>query len=98
LETAPETIADGVRTLSIGRKNFEVLIANGLMDDIVTVTEREIETALLTAWLRCKIALEPTGALSLAAFLAGKLPPSRRVGLVLSGGNADPALVARLLR
>ena len=98
LETAPETIADGVRTLSIGRKNFEVLIANGLMDDIVTVTEREIEMALLTAWLRCKIALEPTGALSLAAFLAGKLPPSRRVGLVLSGGNADPALVARLLR
>jgi threonine dehydratase len=64
----------------------------------VTVSEQEIERALLTAWLRCKIALEPTGALSLAAFLAGKLPAVGRIGLVLSGGNADAALVARLLQ
>ena len=98
LTTSPTTIADGVRTLSIGEKNFEVLVARGLMDDIVTVTEREIEQALLTAWLRCKIALEPTGALTLAAFLAGKLPAVPRLGLVLSGGNADAALVARLLQ
>ena len=98
LMAAPITIADGVKTLSIGAKNFEVLIENGLMDDIVTVTEEELEQALLTAWLRCKIALEPTGALSLAAFLAGKLGSGRRVGLVLSGGNADPSLVARLLQ
>ena len=98
LTAPPATIADGVKTLSIGARNFEVLIENGLMDDIVTVTEKELEQALLTAWLRCKIALEPTGALSLAAFLAGKLGGGRRVGLVLSGGNADPALVARLLR
>jgi len=98
LAAAPVTIADGVKTLSIGARNFEVLIENGLMDDIVTVSEQELEQALLTAWLRCKIALEPTGALTLAAFLAGKLGGGRRVGLVLSGGNADPALVARLLQ
>ena len=98
LAAPPNTIADGVKTLSIGAKNFEVLVGNGLMDDIVTVTEAEIEEALLTAWLRCKLALEPTGALTLAAFLAGKLPVAGRIGLVLSGGNADPALVARLLR
>lgn len=97
LDTAPGTIADGVRTLSIGLRNFEVLIERGLMDDIVTVTEAEIEAAVLCAWLRFKLALEPTGALTLAAFLAGKLPPEGRLGLVLSGGNADPALVARLL-
>jgi threonine dehydratase len=93
-----ETIADGVKTISLGAKNFEVLVANGLMDDIVTVTEPEIEQALLTAWLRCKIALEPTGALTLAAFQAGKLPAVKRLGLILSGGNADPVLVARLLQ
>jgi threonine dehydratase len=93
-----ETIADGVKTVSLGARNFEVLVVNGLMDDIVTVTEREIEQALLTAWLRCKIALEATGALPLAAFLAGKLPADGRIGLVLSGGNADAALVARLLQ
>jgi threonine dehydratase len=98
LERPPETIADGVKTLSIGRRNFETLVQNRLMDDIVTVSEAEIEQALLTAWLRCKLALEPTGALSLAAFLAGKLPDARRIGLVLSGGNADPSLVARLLQ
>ncbi len=98
LAAPPDTIADGVKTLSIGPRNFEVLVGNGLMDDIVTVTEAEIEEALLTAWLRCKLALEPTGALTLAAFLAGKLPAAGRIGLVLSGGNADPALVARLLR
>lgn len=98
LTAPPDTIADGVKTLSIGARNFEVLIENGLMDDIVTVSEKELEQALLTAWLRCKMALEPTGALTLAAFLAGKLGGGRRVGLVLSGGNADAALVARLLQ
>lgn len=98
LAAPPDTIADGVKTTSIGAKNFEVLVSSGLMDDIVTVTEQEIEQALLTAWLRCKIALEPTGALPLAAFLAGKLPAAGRLGLVLSGGNANTALVARLLQ
>jgi threonine dehydratase len=93
-----DTIADGVKTISLGARNFEVLVVNGLMDNIVTVTEQEIEQALLTAWLRCKLALEPTGALPLAAFLAGKLPAKGRIGLVLSGGNADAGLVARLLR
>jgi threonine dehydratase len=98
LESPANTIADGVKTVSLGAKNFEVLVGKGLMDDIVTVTEEEIEQALLTAWLRCKLAIEPTGALTLAAFLAGKLPASGQVGLVLSGGNADAALVARLLQ
>ena len=97
LEAPPDTIADGVRTLSIGRRNFEVMVERGLMDAIVTVTEAEIEEAVRTAWLRCKLAVEPTGALPLAAFLAGKLPAARRAGLLLSGGNADPALVARLI-
>jgi threonine dehydratase len=98
LSEAPVTIADGVKTLSIGQRNFEVLVTNRLMDDIVLVSEAEIEQALLTAWLRVKLALEPTGALPLAAFLAGKLPRSSRTGLLLSGGNVDPALVARLIQ
>jgi threonine dehydratase len=52
----------------------------------------------LTAWLRLRIAVEPTGALPLAAFLAGKLPDDGRpLGLVITGGNADLSVVARLL-
>jgi len=104
LPRAPDTIADGVRTLSIGQRNFEVLVANRTIEAIVTVTEAEIEEALSTAWLRLKLALEPTGALPLAAYLAGKLPKPQKaargrgpVALILTGGNFDPAGVARLL-
>ncbi len=98
LERAPDTLADGVRATAIGRRNFEVIVERGLIDDIVTVSEAEIQQGLATAWLGLKLAVEPTGALPLAAFLAGKIPhDGRPVGLVLTGGNADLGLVARLL-
>jgi threonine dehydratase len=98
LDHAPDTIADGVRPMAIGRRNFEVMVERGCIDDMVTVTESEVQDALLRAWLECKLAIEPTAALPLAAYLAGKLQAGDGpVGLVLSGGNADPGLVARLL-
>jgi threo-3-hydroxy-L-aspartate ammonia-lyase len=96
LSTSPATLADGVRTTAIGARNFEVMFANRLVDEIVTVTEDEIATAVRVAWSRVHLALEPTGALPLAAYLAGKLPRGR-TGLVLSGGNANFATVATLL-
>jgi threonine dehydratase len=98
LPAAPTTIADGVRTVSIGQRNFEVMVTQRLVDEIVTVTEAEIATAVVTAWTRLKLALEPTGALPLAAFIAGKLGGTDgRTGLILSGGNPDRALISRLL-
>jgi threonine dehydratase len=94
----PKTIADGVRTTAIGKRNFEVMVEHGLVDDIVTVSEDEIEAATVTAWTRLKLALEPTGALPLAAYLAKKIPnKGGKTALILSGGNANLALVARLL-
>jgi len=96
LSGSPTTLADGVRTTAIGARNFEVMFANRLVDQIVTVTEDEIARAVLVAWSRMHLALEPTGTLPLAAFLAGKLPASR-TGLVLSGGNANLQTVATLL-
>jgi threo-3-hydroxy-L-aspartate ammonia-lyase len=96
LATAPVTIADGVRTTAIGQRTFEVMFANGLVDEIVTVTEGEIATAVRVAWTRLHIAIEPTGALPLAAYLTGKLPKGR-AGLILSGGNANLGTVAKLL-
>jgi threonine dehydratase len=96
LPAAPQTLADGVRTTAIGDKNFEVMFANHLVDEIVTVSEEEIGAAVRTAWTRMHLALEPTGALPLAAFLSGKLP-SGRTGLILSGGNANLETVAKLL-
>jgi threonine dehydratase len=99
LPQAPQTLADGVRTTAIGVRNFEVMVMKHLVDDIVTVSEAEIEDAVVRAWLDLKLAIEPTAALPLAAYLSGKLPDpgSAPVGLLLSGGNFDPAVVARLL-
>ena len=97
LPVSPKTLADGVRTTAIGARNFEVMFANGLVDEIVTVTEEEIANAVQVAWSRMHLALEPTGTLPLAAYLSGKLPKGR-MGLILSGGNANLRTVATLLK
>jgi threonine dehydratase len=96
LPASPTTLADGVRTTAIGPRNFEAMFANRLVDQIVTVSEDEIAGAVRVAWSRMHLALEPTGVLPLAAFLAGKLPAGRK-GLLLSGGNANLQTVATLL-
>jgi threonine dehydratase len=96
LPKSPTTMADGVRTVAIGKRNFEVMFVNRLVDEIVTVTEDEIANAVRVAWSRMHLALEPTGTLPLAAYLSGKLPKGR-TGLVFSGGNADLSTVATLL-
>ena len=96
LDRAPATLADGVRTTAIGERNFEVMFGQGLVDEIVTVSEEEIAGAVELAWTRLHLALEPTGAMPLAAFVSGKLR-GRRVGLVLTGGNANLETVSKLL-
>ena len=96
LPASPTTLADGVRTVAIGERNFEVMFAHGLVDEIVLVTEEEIANAVKVAWSRLHLALEPTGTLPLAAYLSGKLPKGR-TGLVFSGGNANLETVATLL-
>jgi threonine dehydratase len=96
LDKAPATVADGVRTTAIGVRNFEVMFGQGLVDEIVTVTEEEIAAAVALAWTRLHLALEPTGALPLAAYTSGKLPGGR-TGLILTGGNANLETVAKLL-
>ena len=100
LGDAPSTIADGLRSMSIGDRGFEVIVERGLVDELVTVSEAEIETAMLTAWTRLHLVVEPSGAVPLAALLAGRLPAAvgaSRTVLVLSGGNVDPTLASRLL-
>jgi threonine dehydratase len=100
LDSDPATLAEGVKSRSIGNRNFEVMVAGGLVRDIVTVSERELEDALRVAWTRLKLAIEPTAALALAAYLTGKVPAGSAehpTVIVLSGGNFDPATVAALL-
>jgi len=95
----PPTIADGVRTLSIGERPFEVMVEHGFVESVVTVSEAEIEQAVVAAWERCRLAVEPTGALPLAAYLTGKLGDTPKpIALLLSGGNFDRTLIRRLFR
>lgn len=95
------TLADGVRTTSVGDLTFAHLQA--LVDDIVTVSEAELRAAARRLLLQARLVVEPTAALPLAALLrhgpagTGLLPSARRVVLILTGGNADPATLAELL-
>jgi threo-3-hydroxy-L-aspartate ammonia-lyase len=87
----PVTLADGVRALAPGVRTFAVM--RRLVDEIVTVTEEELLAAVTFLWSRTKQLVEPSGALPVAALLAGAVR-GRRAGVVLSGGNVDAAALA----
>jgi threonine dehydratase len=100
LDADPVTLAEGVKSKSIGDRNFDVIVAAGLVRDIVTVSEIELKEAVRVAWMRLKLAIEPTAALALAAYLNGKVPAGTAehpTVVVVSGGNFDPATIALLL-
>jgi threonine dehydratase len=83
----PETLADGLRGF-IGVRNFALLRSH--VDDVVTVGEPEIVSAMRVVLGDLKLLIEPSAAVPVAAVLAGKLgAPGQRVGVVLSGGNVD---------
>ncbi len=96
LEAEPQTIADGVRTLSIGQHNWEIL-KDGL-EGVVLVPEDAIAEAVKLLFLKANLKVEPTGALSTAAIIAN---PDRFAGkklaCIVSGGNVDPALFRELI-
>jgi threonine dehydratase len=93
-----QTLADGLRTQSIGTVNFEHIRA--YVDDIVTVTEDEIREAVQALSANEQTVAEPSGAVTLAAFLfhTSELPNTRVNVAVISGGNIDPVLLADLRR
>jgi len=83
----PDTIADGLRT-QLSELTFEIIQQN--VDDIITVSEKEIVDAMRFLWERMKMVVEPSGAVSLAGFLKMKDEiTDKRVGIILSGGNID---------
>nr|WP_031498458.1 pyridoxal-phosphate dependent enzyme [Bryobacter aggregatus] len=90
-----QTIADGLRTPKPGDITFPIV--QRLVEDILLVTEDEIYEAMRFALTRLKIVVEPSGAVCIAAALAGKIPGGiSRVGLVVSGGNVDLELLGKL--
>jgi threonine dehydratase len=92
----PETIADGLRTSTLGELNW--LIIQHMVNDMLLVSEEEVYAAMHFLLLRLKMVVEPSGAVAAAAALAGKLRGfGNRAGVVLSGGNVDPLILSRVL-
>jgi threonine dehydratase len=85
--TNPKTIADGLLT-SLGDKTFPII--QKYVEQIVTVNDEAIITAMRYIWERMKIIVEPSAAISFAALLKKKLDAkNKRIGIILSGGNVD---------
>lgn len=95
-EQVSQTLADGLRTQSVGAINFEHIRA--YVDDIVSVTENEIREAMRVLSANPQTLAEPSGAVAVAAFLfhADQLPNTKINIAVISGGNIDPKLLAEL--
>jgi threonine dehydratase len=92
------TIADGLRTQSIGAINFEHI--RRYVDDIVTVTEDEIREAVKLLSANSNTVAEPSGAVAAAGFLfhRGQLPKTKVNVAIISGGNIDPKMLEELRR
>jgi threonine dehydratase len=91
------TLCDGLRTQSLGERNFEHIRA--YVDGIITVTEAEIRAAMRTLLYSARLTPEPSGACSAAGMLfhRDQLLPFRKVVIVMSGGNVEPQVLQSVL-
>jgi threonine dehydratase len=96
-EQTSRTLADGLRTQSLGALNFAHL--QRYVDAILTVTEAEIEAAMRTILFEARLVAEPSGAVAPAALLYHReqLPSFRCAVAVISGGNVEPAVLSHVL-
>ena len=96
-ELTSRTIADGLRTQSVGIRNFAHI--QEFVEGIVTVTEAEIRAAMRAIVAATHLVPEPSGAVAAAALLfhGAELPSYQKAVAVVSGGNVDPAMLAEIL-
>jgi threonine dehydratase len=96
-ELTTRTLADGLRTQSVGVRNFAHIQA--FVDGIITVTESEIRAAMRAIVAATRLVPEPSGAVATAALLfhASELPEYKKAVAVVSGGNVAPELLAEIL-
>ncbi len=91
------TIADGIAVKEPGKLTFE--ICEKYVDELVTVTEDEISTAILTLIEQHKLIAEGAGAVSVAAAMFNKVPvKGKKVVCVVSGGNIDVTILSRVIK
>lgn len=90
------TIADGMRTLSVGILNFEII--QKYVDDVITIKDEDIFPMMKFFLERMKILVEPTGAVAPAAVKTNSLKvKGKKICAVISGGNVDPELLKNIL-
>jgi threonine dehydratase len=96
-EETSRTLADGLRTQSVGDLNFAHI--QRYVERVVTVTEHEIEQAMRHIAWHARLIAEPSGAVATAALLfhQHELPSHRVAVAIISGGNAEPATLLRVL-
>ena len=96
-ELTSRTIADGLRTQSVGVRNFAHIQA--FVNRIVIVTEAEIRAAMRAIVATTRLVPEPSGAVTTAALLfhAHELPPYKKAAAIVSGGNVAPEMLAEIL-
>ena len=96
-EQTTRTMADGLRTQSVGALNFMHIQA--FVDGILRVSEDDIVAAMKKLLLNWRLVSEPSGAVTTAAalFKRDELPPFRKAVAVLTGGNLEPGLLKSLL-
>ena len=93
----PNTIADGMRTVALGERTFEIM--RTYLDEMVLVSDSEVIEAMRWIFSRLKMVVEPTAAVPFAAVLRNELRlTGKRVGVILSGGNIDMDNFFNLLR
>ena len=97
VQIEPKSIADGLAAPFTGEGTLAV--AKARVDEVVLVSEAEIEEGFRFLYARAKLACEPAGAAGIAALLAGKIPlePGETVVVVVSGGNAAPQMASAIL-
>ena len=93
-----DTIADGLAPPFAGELNFRYVTR--LVEDVVLVSDAELLSAMRLLLTRAKLLAEPSGAAAVAALMHGRIPlaPGEAAVAVVTGGNADPDMVARALR
>ena len=92
---APPTLCDALQTPRVSPITFGIFRERGVT--ALSVSEVEVKTAVRWACEHHQLVVEPGGAAALAVLLAGKIEPQDGTVVILSGGNIDPALHARIV-